>query len=235
MPAFITSTRVAATSFPALIKSSVWKSTSTARSNASPCSIRLFITAATSVTTIGLYPVECSNCGPISAMTILVTREPNILSSAPWATPPRTMTTATAAQKTRRTLRLLTRQCKLERKQDRQHHDGRFGLGEPPGHDLGRGVRDESKADAGRDRVGQRHRHRRDDGRTIVGDVVPRHLGEALCHHTGDIEQRGSGRIGRHHPGERRKEQRQQEEQRDEHGGKPGSAACGDARGAFDV
>src|SRR5262249_7966407 len=52
------------------------------RSNGSPPSIRRFITAATSVTTIGLWPLACSKAGPTSSITILVTREPKILSSA---------------------------------------------------------------------------------------------------------------------------------------------------------
>jgi hypothetical protein len=85
MPAFITSVRVSATSLPALIRSSAWKSTSTARSNGSPDSIRRFITAATSATTTGVYPLARSNCGPSSVMIILVTREPKILSSAQFA------------------------------------------------------------------------------------------------------------------------------------------------------
>jgi len=52
IPDFITSARVSAMSLPCRIRSSAWKLTSTARSTASPCSIRRFITAATSVTTV---------------------------------------------------------------------------------------------------------------------------------------------------------------------------------------
>ena len=87
MPARMMSARVSARSLPALISPSVWKSTSTARSNASPDSIRRFITAATSVTTTNLCPEARSNCGPMSAIIILVTREPKILSSADCAAP----------------------------------------------------------------------------------------------------------------------------------------------------
>ena len=44
MPDDMMSARLSATSLPVLIRSSIWKSTSTARSNGSPASIRRFIT-----------------------------------------------------------------------------------------------------------------------------------------------------------------------------------------------
>ena len=63
MPDDMMSARLSARSLPDLIRSSIWKSTSTARSNGSPASIRRFITAATSATTTGVKPVAFSNCG----------------------------------------------------------------------------------------------------------------------------------------------------------------------------
>ena len=44
--------------------------------------MRRFITAATSVMTVSLCPLACSKPGPMSPITILVTREPKIFSSA---------------------------------------------------------------------------------------------------------------------------------------------------------
>ena len=87
MPDDMIFVRVSARSLPVLIRSSIWKSTSTARSNASPPSIRRFITCATSAVTTGLKPVAFSNCGPSSPRITLVTREPNTFSSAACALP----------------------------------------------------------------------------------------------------------------------------------------------------
>src|SRR3977135_1307116 len=65
MPDFITFARVSAASLLDLISPSVWKSTSTATSKASPCSIRRFITAATSVTTSSRGPGACRKPGAL--------------------------------------------------------------------------------------------------------------------------------------------------------------------------
>ena len=55
----------------------------------------------------------------------------------------------------------LSRDCELDAEQDRQHHHGRLRLGELPGNHLAQHIGDEAEPDAGGDRIGQRHRHRR--------------------------------------------------------------------------
>src|SRR5262245_18672410 len=194
MPAFMMSARVSATSLPALIRSSVWKSTSTARSNGSPPSIRRFITAATSVTTTGLKPVACSKPGPTSAIIILVTREPKILSSADVAALDCTATISSAnAIRTSGRLRcpgmtppdsfLLFRQREPDGKDDRQDHHRGLRFGELAGDDLRQRVGDEAEPDAGGNRVGERHGDRRHQRRSVVRDVDAVHIGH-YCHHT---------------------------------------------------
>src|SRR4051794_29291593 len=158
MPDDMMSARLSASSRPFLIRSSVWKSTSTARSNGSPASIRRFITAATSAATTGVTPVDFSNPGPSSPTITLVTREPKIFSSAALAraTAPSRTTSATIARNARMPS---PGDRELDAEQYRQHHHGGLRLGAFPGDQLAHHVGDEAEPDAGRDRIGQRHRH----------------------------------------------------------------------------
>src|SRR5579864_7418742 len=123
----------------------------------------------------------------------------------------------------------------LDGKDRRQHQYRGLGVGELAGDQLGQRVSDEAEADAGRDRIGQRHRHRGDHRRRRFGDVIPVDLGKPARHNAGDVKQSRGRRIGRDHAGERREEQRREEEDRDEERRQPGAAAGGDAGRALDI
>src|SRR5262245_21110854 len=135
----------------------------------------------------------------MSAMTILVTREPKILSSAPFAAPrygqaansgARTSAQSAGRRRDRIPLTLdrLTRQRELAGEHDRQDHHRRLRLVEFTSDELGKRISDEAKPDASGDRVGERHGDRGHYRRGVFGDVLPIDLREPARHHAGDIE-----------------------------------------------
>src|SRR5262245_12120284 len=98
-------------------------------------------------------------------MTILVTREPKILSSAPSAAGIGAATAVSSATASSGpapsdrivSLRSTTRQRELDGEDDRQDHHRGLRLGELAGDEFGKNISDEAEPDAGGDGIGQWH------------------------------------------------------------------------------
>src|SRR6202048_5224809 len=127
------------------------------------------------------------------------------------------------------------RQRELDGKDQREHEYRWLRLVESPRDELGQRVSDEAEPDPGRDGIGERHGDSGHHGGRIFRHVAPIDLGKTLGHDAGDVEKRCRRSVGRDHPGERRKEQRQKKEKRNERGGKACAPAGGNSRSTFDV